>query len=88
MFKRLIYRNYRAYTGITFRWGRRVTPAGWLVLVGTCLAAGFGLDTTQTLAYQTFAFLFCCVAVALVAPCTRRDRIAKKAQTRMVITAK
>lgn len=75
MFKRLIYRNYRAYTGGVFRLGRRVTPAGWLVLVGMCLAGGFGLDTTQTLSYQMFAFLICAVVVALIASAFARPKL-------------
>ncbi|MBA4149893.1 MAG: DUF58 domain-containing protein [Verrucomicrobia bacterium] len=75
MFKRLIYRNYRAYTGITFRFGRRVTPAGWLVLIGLMLAAALGLDTTQTLAYQAFTFLFFCVVMAVFASFFARPKL-------------
>lgn len=75
MFKRLIYRNYRAYTGISFRLGRRVTPAGWLVLAGLLFSAGLGLDTNQTLSYQTFAFLFFCVVAAVIASLFSRPEV-------------
>lgn len=63
MFKRLLYRNYRSFSGLKFRFGRRVTKAGWLVLAMLVFTAGFGVDTNLALAYQTFSFL-CLLAVA------------------------
>ncbi len=75
MFKRIIYRNYRAYTGIVYRLGRRVTPAGWIVLGGMFLTGGLGLDTTQTLSYQTFSFLFFSLVIAAIASAFARPKL-------------
>ncbi|MFN7139162.1 MAG: DUF58 domain-containing protein [Limisphaerales bacterium] len=75
MFKRLLYRNYRSYTGLTHRFGRRVTQAGWVVIIGMIIAAGLGLDTTQTLAYQSFAFLFFVIFVGMVALLFARPKL-------------
>lgn len=63
-FKRYLYRNYRTFASITHRFGRRVTPAGWMVLVGTVVAAALGADTNTSLSYQTFSLLGSVVLVS------------------------
>ena len=72
LFKRYLYRNYRTFASITHRFGRRVTPAGWMVLIGTVTAAALGADTNLSWSYQTFALLGCLVlAGALCTPLGR-----------------
>ena len=44
LFKRYLFRNYRTFASITHRFGRRVTPAGWMVLIGTVTAAALGAN--------------------------------------------
>jgi uncharacterized protein (DUF58 family) len=73
-FKRYLFRNYRTFAAITHRFGRRVTPAGWMVLCGTVTAAALGADTNLSWSYQTFALLGCLVlAAALCTPWGRPD---------------
>ncbi|HEY3913579.1 MAG TPA: DUF58 domain-containing protein [Verrucomicrobiae bacterium] len=64
LFKRYLYRNYYTFASITHRFGRRLTPAGWMVLVGTITAAALGADTNVSWSYETFALLGCIVLVS------------------------
>lgn len=66
MFKRLLFHNFRLV--FTFdRWiRRRFTPAGLLVLGGALAAGIFGVDTSQTLAYQLFSVLFTLLLLAFL----------------------
>jgi uncharacterized protein (DUF58 family) len=74
LFKRYLHRNYRTFASITHRFGRRVTPAGWMVLGGTIIAAALGADTNLSWSYQTFGLLGCLVlAGALCTPLGRAD---------------
>ncbi len=66
---RIAYRIYRHVSSLR-HWGtRRLTPAGWIVLVGLILTAGMATDTEQSLGYQVFALLGClAVSATAVAP--------------------
>jgi uncharacterized protein (DUF58 family) len=59
MFKRYVYHNYRLFSAMKFRFGRRLTTAGWLVLFAFFFTGALGIDTNLSLTYQTFAFIFC-----------------------------
>src|SRR5687768_13973912 len=65
MFKHYLYKNYRAFSSLKFRVGRRVTRVGWLVLCAMLIAAALGLDTNLSVAYQTFTYLFCLIIMAI-----------------------
>ncbi len=66
---RLAYRLYRRVSALNHWAMRRLTPGGWIVLVGLILTGGMATDTEQSLGYQAFAFLFClCAAAVAVAP--------------------
>ena len=64
--KRLFYRSYRIVSTLRHWALRRLTPAGWLVLIGLFITAGMGTDTEQAVAYQSFTLLFCLSAAALL----------------------
>jgi uncharacterized protein (DUF58 family) len=53
--QRLSWRGLRRLTGSQEWLRRRLTPTGRVVLSGTLLAGMFGVDTRQTLAFQTFS---------------------------------
>jgi hypothetical protein len=79
LFKRYLYRNYRAFASITHRFGRRVTPAGWIVVAGTVVAGALGADTNLSWSYQTFALLGCIVlAGAICTPLGRPDLLLQR----------
>ena len=67
MYKHLLYRNYRSYSGLVFRLGHRVTKVGWLVFSGVIVSALLGLDTNLSLAYQTSTLLFVILFVSVIA---------------------
>jgi uncharacterized protein (DUF58 family) len=64
---RLAWRAYRSVSGLQFWILRRFTPAGLLVLGVAILAAVFGVNTNQNVAYRVFTFLFALIALSLVA---------------------
>ena len=66
---RLAYRLYRRVSALQHWARRRLTPGGWIVLVGLILTGGMATDTEQSLGYQVFALLFCLgVAAVAIAP--------------------
>ena len=66
---RLSYRFYRRVSSLQHWMRRRLTPGGWIVLVGLVLTGGMATDVDQSLGYQAFTLLFCLLASALaVAP--------------------
>jgi uncharacterized protein (DUF58 family) len=66
---RLVFRIYRSLSSLMYSARRRLTPAGWIVVVGLILTGGMATDTQQSLGYQAFALLFCLtLASLLVAP--------------------
>jgi uncharacterized protein (DUF58 family) len=74
LFKRYLYRNYHSFASVAHRFGRRVTLAGWMVLIGTVVSAALGADTNLSWSYQTFGLLACLVlAAAICAPLGRPD---------------
>lgn len=62
--KRLLYKIYRAVSGLRYWAQRRLTHTGWLVLVGLALTAGMGLNTERSVTYQLFALLAGLLAAA------------------------
>jgi uncharacterized protein (DUF58 family) len=75
MYRRLLYRSYRQFTGLAYRLSRRLTKPGKFVLACLIVAAAFGLDTNQTTTYQAFTFLAVLMLVSLIwAAVTRRAR--------------
>lgn len=62
---RLRYLGFRLNSG-TLHWlRRRFTPAGRLVLCGLVGSAIWGVDTTKSMAYQSFTFFLSLILVAL-----------------------
>ena len=69
---RLAYRAYRFVSSINYWAHRRLTPAGWIVLVGLILTGGMATDTEQSLGYQAFTLLVCLSLAAIaIAPLFR-----------------
>src|SRR5437868_7718902 len=64
--KRLLFRNYWVASSLRYWFSRRFTKSGILVICGLFLTLGLAFDTEQSLAYQTFALLFCLCGVSLV----------------------
>ena len=58
MLKRLLHFSFSFFFKRKSRYVRRFTGAGLLVLSALVASAVVGLDTTQTIAYQIFTFLF------------------------------
>ncbi|HYG23495.1 MAG TPA: DUF58 domain-containing protein [Verrucomicrobiae bacterium] len=56
---KVLYRFYRLFSGFRYRLRRRLTPAGWMVVIALGAAATMGVDTENTVAYQAFAPLLC-----------------------------
>lgn len=54
---RLIYWIYRIFSGTRYRTERRLTKAGWMVLIGIFAAVLLGSDTENTVVYQGFPIL-------------------------------
>ena len=54
-----------------YRFQRRFTRAGILVMCSALLAAGLGVDLDQSLAYQLFSLLFVLMLVAVPLTLTR-----------------
>ncbi len=67
LYKRQHYYLYRVYSAAMHRLRRRTTKTAWLVLIGLSITALMGLDTSLSVAYQTFTFLFCLMLVATIA---------------------
>jgi hypothetical protein len=51
---RLFYRSYRLFSWLRYAAARRLTPAGWTVLIALMASATMGIDTDNTVAYQGF----------------------------------
>jgi len=74
-FKRLLYRNYRAYAWFHHRYRGLPTPAGWVVLLATLIAAALGADPNSSLGYETFSLLGCLVLAAAICTPFGRPKI-------------
>lgn len=53
----LIYWTGRIFSGARYRVGRRLTNAGWMVLIGIFAAVLMGSDTENTVVFQAFPIL-------------------------------
>ena len=72
MLERYHYYNYRAFSSLKPRITRRITLVGWMI-AGAFLATGsMGIDTSNSLAYQTFSLLGCILIAALIGTRGRR----------------
>lgn len=74
--RRITYLSYRAYTGLEHRLRRRLTPAGWGLLIGVAATALLSLDVSTSLAYQALFFMGCCLMMAALFVFTFRGRFA------------
>ena len=74
MFRRYLFRNYRLLAALQQWLKPRVTLSGSLVLWALLFAAGLGMDTDVTVAYQAFSFLACLVLVSASFACFSRGR--------------
>jgi hypothetical protein len=54
---RLLYWSYRIASGTRYRAGRRLTRAGWMVLIGVLACMMMGTDTENTVVYQAMPVL-------------------------------
>jgi len=72
MIRRVLYFNFRVVYAIKHWIIGRFTVGGQLVLVGLVASAVVGIDTKQTLAYQSFTFLVFLLIVSLA--CSLRFR--------------
>jgi uncharacterized protein (DUF58 family) len=61
----LSYAVYRRSSSLRYRFERRFTRGGVLVLVAALIAAGLGMDLEQSLAYQLFSFLCALLAISV-----------------------
>ena len=66
--------TFRRISGMQFWMVRRFTPAGLFLIGAAILAAVFGVDTNQSLAYKVFTSLAALLAVAGVASRFTRAR--------------
>src|ERR1051325_8295283 len=62
----IAYRFYKLFASLNRWMKRRLTPAGWVVLVGLILTGGMATDTDQSLGYQAFTLLACLALAALI----------------------
>lgn len=72
--QKLFYRILRAVNRVERLLRERLTPAGWMVLFTAAGAAIAGVDTNQTMTYQTFALLAALLALAFAAGLSFRAR--------------
>jgi len=63
--RRAVYKLYRLFSTSRFWAQRRLTPAGWLVVLGLTITAGMATDAEQSVGYQCFALLACLALVAM-----------------------
>jgi hypothetical protein len=72
MLERYHYYNYRAFSFLKPRITRRITIVGWMI-AGAFLATGsMGIDTSNSLSYQTFSLLGCVLLTAVFGMCGRK----------------
>jgi uncharacterized protein (DUF58 family) len=84
---RISHRIFRAVAAASYWANRRLTPAGMLVISGAVLTAALGIDTTQSVAYQTFGFLAALVVVAALCLPVLRARVGVERELPRVVTA-
>ncbi|MBF0369819.1 MAG: DUF58 domain-containing protein [Magnetococcales bacterium] len=87
MIRRLLYPLFRRFAGMTHRWRRRFTSPGLLVITGIGVTAIFGIDTSQTLDYQLFAWLMALLIPAMLSTLFFRGRFRASRQLPQFATA-
>ena len=65
MIRRFSYYGYRLVSGLAHWFRRRFTNAGLFVIAALVFSAIAGMDTTRTVPYQIFTFLFALLLVAI-----------------------
>ena len=78
---------FYAVSAVSYWLNRRLTPAGMLVVSGAILTGALGVDTTLSLAYQAFGFLFALVAVAALCLPALRARVTVERDLPRAVTA-
>jgi uncharacterized protein (DUF58 family) len=73
---RFLYWSYRIVSGTRYRAGRRLTRAGWMVVIGLIAAMMMGTDTENTVVYQSLPILVFMLLTAVVFSCFFRARFA------------
>ena len=63
---RQFYRQYRLFTWLQYAAGRRLTPAGWMLLVSLLITLLLGVNRESMVSYQAFAFLLFLWVTAIV----------------------
>lgn len=71
---RLIYLLYRFFSGARYRAQRRLTTAGWMVLIGIFAATLMGSDTENTVIYQALPILLFLLFIAAASSWSFRAR--------------
>jgi hypothetical protein len=66
MIYRPIYWFYRALSGTRYRAGRRLTRAGWMLIIGLIASLMMGTDTENTVVYQAMPILIFMLITAAV----------------------
>ena len=84
---RLAWRVFRGLGAIQHRVRRHFTPAGIFVIAAATLAAVFGVDTNQSLAYRIFTLLAALLAVSWVAGRLGRGRFEVRRELPRAVSA-
>ncbi len=85
--KRFWYRLFRSTASFQYRFGRRFTPAGKLVLGALGAALVIGIDTNRTVGYQAFTFLLALLLIALAWSLPFRGRLSVRRALPRFVTA-
>src|SRR3954464_7735995 len=72
MLERYHYYNYRAFSSLKPRITRRITMVGWMFGAAFLATGSMGIDTSNSLSYQTFALLGCILCTAALGMRGRR----------------
>jgi hypothetical protein len=78
MLERYHYYNYRAFSFLKPRITRRITVVGWMVAAAFLATGSMGIDTSNSLSYQTFALLGCVLLAAFFGMAGRRLKMSVK----------
>jgi len=74
-------------SGAGFRVRRHFSNAGLLAIGALVVSAAFGVDTTQSLAYQIFTFMLALLALSLAAAAFLRQRLEMSRELPPLVTA-
>jgi uncharacterized protein (DUF58 family) len=84
---RVSHRVFRAVAALLHWANRRFTAAGMLVVSGIAISGAVGVDTTLSLAFQTFSLLLALIAVSALCLPWMRVRVAAERELPRVATA-